>query len=255
MKHAATMLVTTALFGFACTGCAAQGGFEVDAPEASVEVFSEPPELILVEGDVYVVQDSQYATYYVDGYYWEYRENTWYHTEYWDEPWVQVEIGVVPTIIVERDHAHYVHYHGGADAVAWREPRSHAHHDSGVGHDDDRGRESRQRQRAAPEERRPEPARTEERAPEPRRPEERRPAPERNEERKPVAPREEERRPPPERVEQRRPPPERVEQRRPPPERVEERRPPPERVEPPKKRVPPPAPAAPRGKKGRSERR
>ncbi|NUP05975.1 MAG: hypothetical protein HOW73_07945 [Polyangiaceae bacterium] len=98
----------------------------VEPPPAQV-VFQEPPPLVSIEPDVYVVQNYSVPVYYVDDRYWYHRGGSWYYTTYWDEPWVQVNINVVPSRISHRDHHHYVHYRGYGDSHVWREPRAHRH--------------------------------------------------------------------------------------------------------------------------------
>jgi hypothetical protein len=104
-------------------GCAAQaqvsGSAEADAPV----VFVGAPSLVEVDSNVWVVRDSDQPTYYVDDYYWVYREGVWYRSRAYDGGWIVVEVSIVPASIVTRRHAMYVHYHGDATAHVRSAPR------------------------------------------------------------------------------------------------------------------------------------
>jgi hypothetical protein len=93
---------------------------EVDAPV----VFDEPPTLVTVEPDIWVVQDSEVPVYFVDDYYWAYRGGVWYRSLSYDAGWVTVEATGVPRRIVNRDHRAYVHYRGAANATTRAAPRA-----------------------------------------------------------------------------------------------------------------------------------
>jgi hypothetical protein len=94
-------------------------------PAPAVVVFREPPPLVLVESNVYVVENAGFAIYYVDGFYWHFGAGVWYRSRHWDEPWMRIEVHVVPSLIVHRDHRHYVRYKPAPDKKrhAWREPK------------------------------------------------------------------------------------------------------------------------------------
>jgi hypothetical protein len=111
---------TTAISG--CVAHAQAGGYaEAEAPV----VFVEPPTLVAVDADVWVVRDYDYSVYYVGDYYWVYRNDHWYRSRSYDSGWVVVEVAVVPTVIVQRDHHMYVHYKGDANAKTRPGPREH----------------------------------------------------------------------------------------------------------------------------------
>ncbi len=106
--------------GTGCFGHAEAGAHtEIDAPV----VFEEEPTLVVVEPNVWVVRDYDYAVYYVDGYYWVYRDDGWRRSRAYDRGWMTVEVSFVPRIIVSRDHHTYVHYHGPSNAPIRRAPR------------------------------------------------------------------------------------------------------------------------------------
>ncbi len=133
-----------AVLGAGALGCAARGGATVVAdatyvaepgyasgvdviieePAPQRVVFREPPPLVVVESDVYVVENASYPIYFVDGFYWHVGSaGHWYRASRWDEPWVTVQLGYVPTRIVHRDHHSYVHFRASASAKVWRQPR------------------------------------------------------------------------------------------------------------------------------------
>jgi hypothetical protein len=134
-----------------CVGRA--GGYaEVDAPV----VFTAEPTLVLVEPGIWVVRDYDYSVYYVDDYYWVYRDDVWYRSRTYDGGWATVEVSTVPRPIFSRDHRAYVHYHGGPSAPARSAP-----HERG----NDRGRPARvDEHRDQPDRRRDEVPRGPERA-------------------------------------------------------------------------------------------
>jgi hypothetical protein len=84
--------------------------------------FVEAPSLVPFEADVYVVENYDAPVYYVDGRYWRLRGGLWHSAPSWDAPWVQVQIGVVPSRIVLRDHHPYVHYRAPPGVRVLRDP-------------------------------------------------------------------------------------------------------------------------------------
>jgi hypothetical protein len=105
-------------------GCAAHAQVYAEA-EAPV-VFVEPPTLVAIEPDVWVVSDYDYAVYYVGGFYWVQRDNVWRRARSYDSGWAVVEVSIVPTVIVHRHHDAYIRYRGAANAQTRRAPREHA---------------------------------------------------------------------------------------------------------------------------------
>ena len=124
MKSLELARVFTVMIGAAAlsAGCVAHAQAGVNAEAEPPVVFTEPPTLVAVDGGVWVVRDSDYATYYVDDYYWVYRGGIWYRSHAYDGGWVVAEVGVVPTVIVHRDPAVYVHFRGEANAKTRRAP-------------------------------------------------------------------------------------------------------------------------------------
>jgi hypothetical protein len=128
------LVAVVGLVGTLSMGCHARvyGHTRVHYVEAEPVVFVDAPDLVYVEPGVYVVRDYDYPVYYIDGVYYSYRGGTWYHTSHWSDPWVHVHVNVVPSLVVHRDHRHYVRYHGHAGAHVTRDtrPRRHSAHAS-----------------------------------------------------------------------------------------------------------------------------
>jgi len=124
-------LVMAVVLGVSGSACSIQ---EIAPPptyapaEVEVVAFEEPPPLVEVDSNVWIVEDSDFAIYYVDGYYWCERGGVWFYADYWDSPWVSVEVELIPIWIRHRDHWRDEHYHPDWDARRWREPRDHDHH-------------------------------------------------------------------------------------------------------------------------------
>lgn len=115
------LLFGALLLSAAGTGCAfrARGHAYVDTPAVHIGppvVFVEPPPLVAIEHDVYVVRDYDTPVYYVANGYWRYESGVWYRADDWNRGWVSVQVHAVPRVIVQRDHHRYVRYHGPAHA-------------------------------------------------------------------------------------------------------------------------------------------
>lgn len=139
MNVSRSLFMVVALVGGLSTGCHARvyGHAHVRYVEPAPVVFVDAPDLVFVEPGIYVVRDCDHAVYYIDGYYYSYRGGSWYHASHWNDPWVSVNINVVPSVVVHRDHRTYVRYHGHAGAHVMRDerPRRHAANPSqGGGH-------------------------------------------------------------------------------------------------------------------------
>ena len=107
-----TLAVGAVALGVGCVAHAQASGYsEADAPV----VFAEEPTLVAVEPDVWVVRDYDYAVYYVDDYY-GFIAVSLARSRTYEGGWTTVEVNVIPTSIVRRDHHAYVHYHGVANA-------------------------------------------------------------------------------------------------------------------------------------------
>src|SRR5262249_54278386 len=85
--------------------------------------------LVEIDADVWVVRDADYPVYYVENSYWVYRDDVWWRSSAYDHGWAKVEVHVVPTVIVRRDHRAFVHYHGAPTARTRPAPREEWAHD------------------------------------------------------------------------------------------------------------------------------
>ncbi len=104
-------------------GCQAHAKASMNAEAEAPVVFVGTPTLVAVGSGVWVVRDSERATYYVDDHYWVIREDTWYRSKSYDGGWAKVEASVVPTAVVSQNHAKYVKYQGEATAETKPAPR------------------------------------------------------------------------------------------------------------------------------------
>jgi len=108
----------------ACSvGCTAHAGVAGYARTGPPIYYSEPPTLVYVGPEVWVVRDSAYPVYYSDGYYWSYYDDVWYRSDTYEGSWARVDYYSVPTRIIHRDHSAYVHYRGRAGAQTRVAPR------------------------------------------------------------------------------------------------------------------------------------
>jgi hypothetical protein len=131
MKRLAALVLVS--LGLLSAGCVVEDRTPVYVGEPELVAFYEPPPLIYIEPGVYVVRDSPYPVYFVNGYYWTYHGGAWYQAARWNAPWMMVGIHSVPYYIVHRDHHRYVRYYGHPHAHVWHEPsartsRPHYHH-------------------------------------------------------------------------------------------------------------------------------
>lgn len=104
-------------------GCVVHGQANGNAEATAPVVFSGPPTLVAIDGSIWVVRDAEYPVYFVDDDYWVIRDSIWYRSPTYDGGWVVVEASVVPTTIVSRKHATYIHYQGSVDAKTRPAPR------------------------------------------------------------------------------------------------------------------------------------
>jgi hypothetical protein len=109
------LVAIVALIG-ACASLTACGGGGANGKAAEAPAtFRGTPTLVAVDSSFWVVRDSDNAIYYVDGYYWTYRD-TWHRTRSYEAPWEDVDANNVPANLKSMDHAKFVHYQGEADA-------------------------------------------------------------------------------------------------------------------------------------------
>src|SRR5688572_3146882 len=93
-----------ALAAAGCTMHSNAGTLQSPPPYTS---YSTPPELVAVDSGVWVVRDAEQPVYYVDNYYYAYRDRSWYRSTTPAGGWIYIDIDVVPTTIVARDHDRY----------------------------------------------------------------------------------------------------------------------------------------------------
>ena len=140
VPHLRTAGLALALgLGLTATGCIAHVRGNATA---TAEV--PPPNLVLVEGDVWVVEDYDEPVFYTEGFYWRYMGGVWYRSEVHHANWVRVT--VVPASVQRIDQpTRYVHYAAPVGAEKRVGPPDHAPahgvHGTQPGHhhDDDQG--------------------------------------------------------------------------------------------------------------------
>jgi hypothetical protein len=107
----------------------ATGAVGVQSQQVSLQTWQEPPTVVQVEPEVYVVEQSPYPVYYVDRSYWQVRGGAWFRAGYYNEPWVRVDVHQVPRRIVHHRHDRYVHYRRRPGDIVYREPYRGARYD------------------------------------------------------------------------------------------------------------------------------
>lgn len=89
------------------------------------------PRLVMAEPGIWIVENSPYAIYYADGYYWQHSGGGWYRSTYYDGGFARVDIGFVPRIVVGGYRPAHVRYRAPSHAHArpihrdHRTPRPH----------------------------------------------------------------------------------------------------------------------------------
>jgi hypothetical protein len=85
-------------------------------------VATSDPTLVEVSPGVWVIEDYNEPVFYADGFYWWYRDDGWYRSNYHDSGWVYVRSA--PSVIVRIDRPRaYVHYRGNDGARVRSGPR------------------------------------------------------------------------------------------------------------------------------------
>jgi hypothetical protein len=126
---AVALIGATVIFNVGCVAHA-RGSASAHAEVAAPVVFVEPPTLVQVDSDVWVVRDHDQAVYYVDGYYWVHRDGVWHRSTTYEGGWATVTVSAVPTVIARRDHRAYVRFRGTASARTRTAPRERGAADS-----------------------------------------------------------------------------------------------------------------------------
>jgi hypothetical protein len=117
-------LISAGLLALPLAGCIAEAGMgvhthtvavaHVDAPRL---VFAEPPTLVAIDRDVWVVENYDREVFFVGGLYWVNHGGFWYHSSSYAEGWVRAEAHIVPTTLVRIRRGAYVAYHRPPGAV------------------------------------------------------------------------------------------------------------------------------------------
>jgi len=117
-------LVPGGMLALALSGCSAQAGMgvrthtvtyaHVDGPRL---VFAEPPVLVAVDRDVWVVENYDHEVFWVGGFYWVHYGGAWYRSSSYADGWVRAEVSIVPRHIVRIRRGTYVAYHRPPGAV------------------------------------------------------------------------------------------------------------------------------------------
>jgi hypothetical protein len=103
------ILVTLALGG--TTGCVVRTGFRAGATVSTAPA----PDLVMIDGGVYVVEGYSRPVFWDSGYYWWYNGGVWYRSSYYDSGFVRVHVGTVPVRIRGiRRPGRYVRYRARA---------------------------------------------------------------------------------------------------------------------------------------------
>lgn len=74
------------------------------------------PRLVMVEPGIWIVENSPYATYYADGYYWQYSGGLWYRSLYYDSGFIRVGVDLVPRIVIGGYRPHHIRYRAPSHA-------------------------------------------------------------------------------------------------------------------------------------------
>jgi hypothetical protein len=117
-------LISGGMLALPLAGCSAHAGMgvhtrtvtyaEVDGPHV---VFAEPPTLVAIDRDVWVVENYDHEVFWVGGFYWVNYGGAWYHSTSYADGWARAEAHLVPTPIVRIRHGTYVGYHRPPGAV------------------------------------------------------------------------------------------------------------------------------------------
>jgi hypothetical protein len=106
-------------------GCThGSGATNARAPTTHTATTTAERELVAIDSGVWVVRDAEQPIYYVDNFYYTYRDNEWYRSPTYTGGWVNIDIHTVPNTIVARDHDQYRHYRGDQNAMVRTAPRS-----------------------------------------------------------------------------------------------------------------------------------
>lgn len=96
---------------YAWVVAAALGGCAAGEAEYGADVRVTAPELVTLSPGVQVIADADEPLFYTDGYYWLYRDNTWYRSDSYRNGFARIDVTIVPNELrqIDRPYA-YVHY-------------------------------------------------------------------------------------------------------------------------------------------------
>lgn len=107
-----TLRAATIAFAFGAGGLAA-----ISCGPANVRVAATvTPRLVWIAPGIWIVEDSPYAVYYADGYYWRIVDGVWYRSVYFDDAYVRVHVDVVPRVVSRSYSPAHVRYRAPAQA-------------------------------------------------------------------------------------------------------------------------------------------
>jgi hypothetical protein len=117
-------LVFGGMLALPLAGCTAHAGMGVHSHTVAYArvtgpsvVLTEPPVLVAVDRDVWVVEDSEHEVFWTGGFYWVHHGGIWYRSTSYAGGWARAEVSVVPTAIVRVRPGTYVSYHRPPGAV------------------------------------------------------------------------------------------------------------------------------------------
>ena len=109
-------------------GCIAQGRVS-----GQMEATAEPM-LVEINPGVWVIEDYSEPVFYVDGFYWLYRDDVWFRSSYYTGGWARVQSAPQVVVSIQQPTA-YVHYRAASGARVRSGPRGNV---IVRGHDEDR---------------------------------------------------------------------------------------------------------------------
>jgi hypothetical protein len=116
-KRLLVLAICVSMVGITQAGCVVRTGFTATTGPA--------PDLVMIDGGVYVVENYDRPVFYDAGFYWWYNGGRWYRSTYYDGGWVAVGVGVVPYRVRRIDRRRYVRYRARNNARRRRINRRH----------------------------------------------------------------------------------------------------------------------------------
>jgi hypothetical protein len=101
-RRSSSALGLSVALAASAAGCEVRGSMQV----------ASGPSLVQVEPSLWVLPDADAATYYDGASYWYVDSGGWYRRSYWNDPWLRIDIGGVPSGLAGHNHRTFVRYHG-----------------------------------------------------------------------------------------------------------------------------------------------